>query len=159
MRESKTRIITISALMAAVVYVATYIGTALPFSGYIHLGDAAVFLSGLLLGPHYGMLASALGSGMADGLKGYVIYIPATVILKGAMAYITGLVREKSNSTVVGSMVIGGLIMVAGYYIYEAFIYSNMAAPIVSIPWNVLQFVVGIVIAMILIKPFSRFKI
>jgi len=56
-------------------------------------------------------------------------------------------------------MVIGGLIMVAGYYIYEAFIYSNMAAPIVSIPWNVLQFVVGIVIAMILIKPFSRFKI
>ncbi|SHI57071.1 Uncharacterized membrane protein [Dethiosulfatibacter aminovorans DSM 17477] len=159
MRENKTRIITLSALMAAVVYVATYIGTALPFSGYIHLGDAAVFLSGLLLGPHYGMLASVLGSAMADGLKGYVVYIPATVILKGAMAYITGLARNKNNSTIAGSMIVGGLVMVAGYYVYEAFLYSNLAAPLVSIPWNVLQFAVGIIIAMILIKPFSRFKI
>jgi uncharacterized membrane protein len=159
MRESKTRIITVSALMAAVVYVATYIGTALPFSGYIHLGDAAVFLSGLLLGPHYGMLAAALGSAMADGLKGYVIYVPATIVLKGVMAYITGLVRKKKNGTVGVAMVIGGLVMVAGYYVYESFIYSNFVAPLVSIPWNVLQFVVGIIIALILIKPFSRFKI
>lgn len=159
MRESKTRIITVSALMAAVVYVATYIGTALPFSGYIHLGDAAVFLSGLILGPYYGMLAVSLGSAMADGLKGYIIYIPATIVLKGSMAYIAGLARNKKKNTVAGAMIIGGMIMVVGYYIYEAFIYSNLAAPLVNVPWNILQFVVGIIIALILIKPFSKFKI
>lgn len=159
MRESKTRIITISALMAAVVYVATFIGTALPFSGYIHMGDAAVFLSGLLLGPHYGMLAAAVGSAMADSFAGYVIYIPATIVLKGAMAYITGLAREKGKNSIAGSMIVGGLVMVAGYYVYESIIYKNMVAPLTNLPWNILQFSVGIVIAMILIKPFSRFKI
>jgi len=32
MRDNKTRILTVSALMTAFVYIATYIGTALPFS-------------------------------------------------------------------------------------------------------------------------------
>jgi uncharacterized membrane protein len=159
MRENKTKILTTSALMAAVVYIATYIGTALPFSGYAHLGDAAVFLSGLLLGPHYGMLAAAIGSAMADGLKAYVIYIPATVVLKGLMAYMTGKARHKGIKAIVFSMAVGGALMVAGYYAYEVIIYSNFFAPIANIPWNIIQFVIGIVVALILVKPLSKFDV
>jgi uncharacterized membrane protein len=145
--------------MTAMVYIATYIGTALPFSGYAHLGDAAVFLSGLVLGPYYGLMAAALGSALADGLKSYVIYIPATLVLKGLMAYMTGRVREKGSKMITSAMVFGGFIMVLGYYLYEIVIYGNMQAPIINIPWNIIQFVIGIVVAKILIKPFSRFKI
>jgi uncharacterized membrane protein len=159
MRDNKAKILTTSALMTAMVYIATYIGTALPFSGYAHLGDAAVFLSGLILGPHYGFIAAALGSALADGLKSYVIYIPATLVLKGLMAYMTGRVRDKGSKTITTAMVIGGLVMVLGYYLYETVIYGNIQAPIVNIPWNVIQFVIGIVVAKILIKPFARFKI
>ncbi|HAE41983.1 MAG TPA: ECF transporter S component [Clostridiales bacterium] len=159
MRDNKTRVLTTSALMTAMVYIATYIGTALPFSGYAHLGDAAVFLSGLVLGPYYGLMAAALGSALADGLKSYVIYIPATLVLKGLMAYMTGRVREKGSKMITSAMVFGGFIMVLGYYLYEIVIYGNMQAPIINIPWNIIQFVIGIVVAKILIKPFSRFKI
>jgi len=159
MRENNTKILTTSALLAAVVYIATYIGTALPFSGYAHLGDAAVFLSGLILGPHYGMIAAAIGSAMADGLKSYVIYIPATMILKGLMAYMIGKVRDKGTKTIVVTMVAAGLIMVAGYYGYEILIYRNVFAPIANIPWNIIQFVIGMVVALILIKPLSRFRV
>ena len=159
MRDNKTRVLTTSALMTAMVYIATYIGTALPFSGYAHLGDAAVFLSGLVLGPYYGLMAAALGSALADGLKSYVIYIPATLVLKGLMAYMTGRVREKGSKMITSAMVFGGFIMVLGYYLYEIVIYGNMQAPIINIPRNIIQFVIGIVVAKILIKPFSRFKI
>ncbi|HBH13598.1 MAG TPA: ECF transporter S component [Clostridiales bacterium] len=159
MRDNKTRILTVSALMTAFVYIATYIGTALPFSGYAHLGDAAVFLSGLILGPHYGFIAAALGSALADGLKSFVIYIPVTFILKGLMAYMTGRVREKGSKTITSAMILGGSIMVIGYYLYEAFIYGSIQAPIINIPWNIIQFVIGIIVAKILFKPFARFKL
>ena len=105
------------------------------------------------------MIAAALGSALADGLKSYVIYIPATLVLKGLMAYMTGRVREKGSKMITSAMVFGGFIMVLGYYLYEIVIYGNMQAPIINIPWNIIQFVIGIVVAKILIKPFSRFKI
>lgn len=34
--------------------------------GYIHPGDAIVILSGVILGPAYGLLAAGIGSAMAD---------------------------------------------------------------------------------------------
>jgi uncharacterized membrane protein len=75
------------------------------------------------------------------------------------MAYMTGRVREKGSKTITTAMVIGGSVMVLGYYLYETVIYGNIQAPIINIPWNVIQFVIGIVVAKILIKPFARFKI
>ena len=85
---NNTRKIITTALLTAVVFISTSIGTALPFSGYIHLGDAAVYLSGLLLGPYYGFAAAAAGSALADSMAGFFIYIPSTVIMTGLMAYI-----------------------------------------------------------------------
>ena len=159
MRENQTRKLTAAALMAAMVYVATYIGTALPFSGYVHLGDAAVYLSGILLGPQYGLMAAAVGSGLADGLKGWAIYIPATIVLKGVMAYCAGKARDKDLRSMIVMMSIGGLVMVAGYYLYEVILYGTVLGPIVNIPWNILQFVVGTIIALFLMKPFKQFRI
>ncbi len=159
MKNNQTKILTTSALMVAVVYIATYIGTALPFSGYAHLGDAAVYLSGMLLGPYYGLLAAAIGSALADGLKAYVVYIPATVILKGLMAYLVGRFRHKGSKAMMMAMVAGGLLMVLGYYAFEVIIYGNVQAPMLNIPWNVLQFIIGIVVARLLFKPFSKFKL
>ena len=51
--------------------------------GYIHPGDAIVILSGVVLGPVWGLLAGGIGSALADLLGGYLTYVPITFVIKG----------------------------------------------------------------------------
>jgi len=156
MANYNTKKLTTTALMAAVVFVATMVIKIPIGQGYLNFGDAAVFLSGLLLGPGYAFAAAAVGSSLAD-MIGYPIYIPATFLLKGLMAFIASKGKDKSNKIKTINMITGGLIMVLGYYLYEAFIlYGNVISPLYYIPFNILQFSVGIVIALILIKPLKN---
>jgi len=153
MANYDTKKLTTTALMAAVVFVATTIIKIPVGQGYLNFGDAAVFLSGLLLGPGYAFAAASVGSSLAD-MIGYPIYIPATFLLKGIMALIVSRAKGKGIKGKIIYMVLGGFIMVSGYYLYEAFIlYGNIIAPLYYIPFNILQFSVGIVIALILINP------
>jgi len=70
------------------------------------------------------------------------------------MALIISKSKNKDTKSKVIYMILGGLVMVGGYYLYEAFIlYGNVIAPLYYIPFNILQFSVGILIALILIKP------
>ncbi len=153
MANYNTRQITSTALMAAVVFVATMVVKIPVGQGYLNFGDGAVFLSGLLLSPGYAFASAAIGSSLAD-MVGYPIYIPATFLLKGIMALIISKSKNKDTKSKVIYMILGGLVMVGGYYLYEAFIlYGNVIAPLYYIPFNILQFSVGILIALILIKP------
>ena len=64
-----------TALFAALACVAT-MSIRIPTpgtGGYIHPGDAIVILSGVVLGPSYGLLAAGIGSAMSDLLGGYFI--------------------------------------------------------------------------------------
>ena len=55
MSDKKVRKLVVSALMAALTYVATMvIRIPSPMDGYVNLGDCFVLLSGWLLGPWYG---------------------------------------------------------------------------------------------------------
>ena len=57
-----------AALFAALACVAT-MSIRIPTpgtGGYIHPGDAVVILSGIVLGPVWGLLAAGIGSAMAD---------------------------------------------------------------------------------------------
>jgi uncharacterized membrane protein len=45
-------------------------------------------------------------------------------------------------------MTAGGAVMCAGYFIAESIMYSSMALAAVSVPWNIAQFMTGIVIAL-----------
>jgi uncharacterized membrane protein len=153
MVNNNTKKITYTALMAAVVFVATMVVKIPVGQGYLNFGDAAVFLSGLLLSPGYAFASAAVGSSLAD-MIGYPIYIPATFLLKGLMALIISKNKSKAAKGKIVYMILGGLIMVIGYYLYEAFIlYGNIISPLYYIPFNILQFSVGILIALILIKP------
>ena len=67
--------IVMAALFAALACVAT-MSIRIPTpgtNGYIHPGDAIVILSGVVLGPVWGLLAAGIGSAMADLLGGYCI--------------------------------------------------------------------------------------
>lgn len=162
--KTRTQKIIIAAMLAALACVATMIiKIPSPMKGYLNLGDCVVLLSGWVLSPVYGFLAAGLGSALADLFSGYVIYAPATFVIKGLMAvaayYIFKLIQNKLGnlpSRIVSGMV-AELIMVLGYFVFEGFLYGFVPS-MVNIPANAMQGIAGLIIGILLIKVFERIK-
>lgn len=136
-----------------------------PLKGYLNIGDCIVLLCGWMLSPAYGFLAAGLGSGLADVLSGYIIYAPATFVIKGLMAliacYVFKAMRKAIGNNLPGRIISGLLaeiMMVLGYYVFEGFMYGFVASA-VNIPANAIQGIVGLILGTILIKAFEKSKI
>ena len=161
-RNNKTRKMVITAMLAALTCVATMIiKIPSPLKGYINLGDCVVLVAGWLLSPGYGFFAAGVGSALADILSGYIIYAPATLIIKGIMALIARFVykilSKKSKST--GPRVISGILaeiaMVMGYFLFEGILYG-FGPSVVNIPANAVQGIAGLILGCLLVKIFER---
>ncbi len=163
--KSTTQKIVFTALLTALVCVATMIiKIPLPSKGYINIGDAVVLLSGWLLSPLYGFLAAGIGSALADIFSGYIIYAPATFVIKGIMALLSCILFKKVflNSNKIFSRIISGLIaeivMVGGYFLFEGLLYGFMTAA-VNIPANAIQGTAGIILGLLLVEVFEKSRI
>lgn len=156
--NSKLKKIVMAALFAAFACVAT-MSIRIPTpgtGGYIHPGDAIVILSGVILGPVWGLLAAGIGSAMADLLGGYFIYVPITFVIKGLIAFAAGVLYQKVGKTSKSSyaaVILGGvadiLLVAGGYFLCEIFLYGTAAA-LASVPANVIQGIGGLVISAVL---------
>ncbi|MEE0944970.1 MAG: ECF transporter S component [Clostridia bacterium] len=152
---NKIRRIVMSAMLAALVCVATMIiKIQLTPNGYINLGDGVIILSGWMLGPFYGFLSAGIGSMLADLFSGFVLYAPATFVIKGLMAVVAFYVIRKLKSVVIAT-IIAEMVMISGYYIFEGFIYG-FATALTSMPGNAVQSVAGIVVGILLIRVFKK---
>ena len=164
-QNNTTQRIVMAALLAALTCVATMIiKIPSPLKGYLNLGDCVVLLAGWMLSPTYGFLAAGLGSALADTFYGYVTYIPATFVIKGLMALIAfyGFKLLHSKLGNISSRIISGIVaevvMVAGYFIFEGFLYG-FGPSLVNIPANVIQGIAGLIIGTLLVKVFEKSKI
>ncbi len=163
--KNTTQKIAITSMLAALACVATMIiKIPSPLQGYINLGDCVVLLSGWLLPPGYSFLAAGVGSALADIFSGYAVYVPITFAIKGLMAVVACFFRKILKDKVgnMPALIIGGLtaeiLMIAGYYIFEGFMYG-FAASVVNIPTNAVQGVAGLIFGIVLIKIFEKNKI
>ena len=138
MKDQKVKKLVLSALMAALVYVATsIIQIPSPMSGYVNLGDCFVLLSGWLLGPWYG----------------YAHYAPGTLVIKAVDAIAAALIFRalgRGKNAMLVSGIVGEVIMVLGYFAYASTILGKGLAAAASIPGNIVQGVAGIAIGMVL---------
>lgn len=164
-QNNTTQRVVMAALLAALTCVATMIiKIPSPLKGYLNLGDCVVLLAGWMLSPTYGFLAAGLGSALADTFSGYVTYVPATFVIKGLMALIAfyGFKLLHSKLGNISSRIISGIVaevvMVAGYFIFEGFLYG-FGPSLVNIPANVIQGIAGLIIGTILVKVFEKSKI
>ena len=163
--HSKTKRIVITALMAAMVCVATMIiKIPSPMKGYLNIGDCIVLLCGWLLSPGYGFVAAGLGSALADMFSGYITYAPATFLIKGSMALIAFACFKLMNkrlgrlpSQIIGA-VLAEIVMVFGYFVFEGFMYGFVPSA-VNIPANAVQGAAVLILGIILVKVFERLKI
>lgn len=153
----------LTALFTALVTVATMIikiptvGT----GGYIHFGDAFVILSGIILGPVYGALAGGLGSALSDLIGGYMVYVPATFVIKSLVGLVSGIIYNKfminKTNSFVRCIICGifaTIIVAGGYLLYELFFYGNAAFS--SVPQNIIQGLSGLVISVILLPALRK---
>ncbi|MBE6778985.1 MAG: ECF transporter S component [Ruminococcaceae bacterium] len=156
--NGKTKRLVTAALLAALTCVATMvIKVPSPLKGYLNLGDGVVLLAGWMLSPATGFLAAGLGSALADGLSGYMVYAPATFVIKGLMAltafYLCKLLGRRWGDlpSRLLSGVVAEVLMVGGYYVFEGILYG-FAPALVNIPANGVQGVAGLILGVALIK-------
>lgn len=151
--KNKTQKVVFASLFAAIVFVATVIvKIPSPLKGYLNLGDCVVLLAGWALSPMYGFLAAGLGSAIADIQSGYMIYAPATFLIKGIMALVVSIAYVKYGKglkTRIVSGLFAEIFMVFGYYIFEGFLYGFGPALLNVLP-NAFQGIVGLIIFIII---------
>jgi len=146
---SNPLIVALTAIFMALIYIITaFFAIPIPATGgYINLGDMLVMFTALLFGPIVGGLAGGFGSMLADILSPYYIYAPATLLIKGIEGFLIGLISNpRDNNSRVSSrdlmaVIIGGIIIPLGYFLYEAFVLSlGVAVALVEVPGNFFQF-------------------
>lgn len=108
--------------MTAIIFVANYLR--IPFMGTsVHMTNALCAISGLLFGPGLGFVAAGLGSGLYDVMVGYGAESLITLVTKGMIALIAGLIAsgvKRKHSVKAGDVVRTVLACVAGALTYVA---------------------------------------
>ena len=161
--RARTRTLVKTALFIALGYVATAIlMVPSPTGGYMNLGDTVVLLGAYLLGPVYGAVAGGIGPALADLLGGYGIYVPATLVIKALMGLTAALLYRalgKRDAALIVCGVAAEAIMVAGYFGYAALLLGKGIGAAASIPGNLVQAAMGLVIGLVLFFLLKRSKV
>lgn len=135
MKTKAIRRLTLTALFAALICVMTFVvHVPVGAGGYVHLGDAFIYLAAAFLPTPYAMVAAGIGAGLADLFAGYPVYIPFTIVIKALMAMVFTAHKDKilCKRNVVGC-VAAGIIGTVGYYLTDVLLYHSWVAPLAGL--------------------------
>ncbi len=115
MQDNTLRRITLAAVIASVVLVATMFLKVPTLTGYVHLGDGVIFAASLALGPTLGGLSAAIGSTLADILSAYAMWAPWTFFIKGGAGVIVGLAgNARTHRSHIAGMIAAAVWIIIG---------------------------------------------
>ena len=152
-QKIRTVDITVTAAMAALVFLGTYIFKIPTISGYVHLGDCMILLTVALFGMKKGAIAGAIGGGLSDFIGGYFYWVVPTLLIKCMWAIVMSLImhkvlKDKKGSFLIGAIA-GGVLHIIAYTLVRAALYSGKTA-IIEIPALTFQTGAGIVIGFVI---------
>jgi ECF transporter S component (folate family) len=160
--EMDAKKMVMTALLIALVTVTTMVvNVPLPgVRGYVNIGDTVVLLAGLVFGPIVGATAGALGSSLADLLLGYAYWAPWTFVIKGLEGFLAGwfvlrLHKAKKSGMILGTSV-AAAVMVFGYFLV-GILYYGLGPAAVSLPGDLLQGSVSVVLSLSLFAPIQKY--
>lgn len=158
---NRTSLIAFSAVFTALVAVVT-IALPIPLpntQGFLNFGDAVIFVTGIFFGPFAGLIAGGIGSAAADAILGYFVWVPFTLIIKGAEGFVVGLAarllikampRKLNFLACLFSMLPASIVMITGYFFATAILYGFPVA-VIGIFESLIQVGASIAIAFILV--------
>ena len=167
-KSAKTLTTTHKLALAGVLCAVAVVGSLLSFpvlgSKCAPVQHMVNILCAVVLGPWYGFFAAGIGSGLADLLAGYAHYVPGTFIIKGLVALVAALLLQpmlkKGEKIPFWRLALielpSEVIMVAGYFGYKALILGKGLAAAASIPNNLVQAAVGIVLSVVLYTALAK---
>lgn len=134
MRKIQTKTLVLSALFTAIIFVFTAYILHIPFlTGYIHFGDAFIFLAGSVLPLPYGAFAAALGAGLADLLT-FPLWTGPTLLIKAMVA----LCFSSHTEHIICKRNLIGLaaalcVNILGYYIATGLLFQDWLIPLIRL--------------------------
>ena len=156
-----------TALLTALVFVATaFINIRLPIlasGGLVHLGTVMLFVTAIVFGKEKGAIAGAVGMGIFDLSSGWALWAPFTFVVRGIMGYMVGAIawsKSKNGNSLslnLFAVILSSVWMIAGYYATEGILYGNWVSPAASIPGNVTQIVLGLILGLPIAKILKRY--
>ena len=153
--KTMTLRICLSALFLAINVAMSSFGVPVP-GGHLYLNDVIICTAAILLGPVEAFCVGGIGAFLGD-LFFYPTPMFVSLVTHGLQAVVISLLANRkggkhSVNALIG-VVLGALIMVIGYTLGRAFIYSTPEYAILKIPFQFLQAGVGAVAAMIICFP------
>ena len=134
--QNKIHLLTLTGIMAALITLFTAYIVHIPVGtngGYVHLGDALIYLAAAILPMPYAMAAGAIGGGLADLLTA-PMWTGATVIIK--MLIVLPFTSKNTKILCRRNLIapiLSFFISAIGYYIADIVLFDAKAALIASI--------------------------
>ena len=160
MKNRKVSLMCTTGIFAALVFVVTAYLHIPTNNGYIHVGDGFIYLAACMLPWPYAMAVGAGGAFLADCLTGFAIWAPGSVIIKSLTALLFSRKGNKMIRPYNLLMLLPATVLCAGgYYLYDAILYGNFAAPLAGIPTNLVQSAASAILFVVVGHTFDKFHI
>ncbi len=155
--RNKTNLITQNAILVAIVFISVkMINIPTAIGGVINLSDSVILTISLIASTSSATLSSGLGSFIAEVMSPYAIFAPATLIIKGLMAFVSSTINKKVHIKnkyvhILVGFIAAEIIMIIGYFIFQAY-FLDLGVYVASLDIinNVIQATLSIITAFIL---------
>jgi uncharacterized membrane protein len=144
------RRITLTALMAALIFVLTYFPV-IPLGpgGFVHLGDVGITFAAAAFGPWVAMVAGGLGTALADVALGYPQWALFSFLVHGLQGAVLGLIIGGKLTWVKAILVtLANVVIVAGGYFLAGIPLIGGVASATYVPANIIQALSGSVVGL-----------
>lgn len=147
--RKKTITITLTAIFLAMNIALSSFGVPVP-GGHLYLNDVVICLASLLLSPFYAFVVGGIGAFLGDAFF-YPTPMFVSLVTHGLQAIVISLIAHKilKNKPIAASIIavaVGAVIMVVGYSLGRAFIYSTPAYALLKLPFQIFQAVFGAIV-------------
>ncbi len=141
-QDKKIQYLTMTGILAAMITLMTAYICHIPVGtsgGYIHLGDALIYIAAVLLPKPYAIAAAVIGGGLADLLTA-PMWAPATMIIKLLIVLpFTSKTPKMLNLRNVIALFICAVITCLGYFLAEYLLFGTWAVFFASVFPNMIQ--------------------
>lgn len=161
-KQVSVKDITFTAMFLALNIALSSFGVPVP-GGHFYLNDVVICVAAILLNPFYAFVVGGIGSFLGDFFF-YPTPMFVSLATHGLQAVVISLFvhkffTQKERAGAVIGVAIGAVIMVAGYSLGRAFIYSTPEYAILKLPYQILQAAIGAIAGVILCYPAGLKKI
>ena len=154
-RHISTReVVYLAMLIAVTVVISRFFLIPIPMThGNINLCDAGIFIAALLLGRTQGAVVGAFSGLLLDLISGFTQYMFFSFIVHGLEGFIAGWIgSNKKKSAKIIAMIVGTIVMVAGYWATDTLLYGFKVG-LIGVPTNFLLGIIGGIVAYVVSVP------